>query len=102
MRFKITMRISVVTLAAATIISSSYQSSPTQMVQILKDLYKRNYTSKNQFNPEAINAHVDSLLKIPGNEHCFRLLLAKGSVALKVGEEQQSVQAYNDAIKEMG
>ena len=63
-------------------------SSHQAMIALLSDMNKRNNSMGNSFNPEVKLAHIDSLLKIKGNEHNTGLLNAKASLALKVGKEE--------------
>ncbi len=72
------------------------------MVQLLKDLNKRNYNIENPFNPEVKLAHIDSLLKAPGLRYDkTSLLISKASLALKAGKEEEAVKTYEDLVKKM-
>ena len=76
------------------IITSCYESSHNEMVQILRDLNKRNLNMANPFNPQVKKAHIDSLLKIRGGEHNPYLLMATAELGLKVGKEEEAVKNY--------
>ncbi len=81
-----------------TAITSCYQSSNQDMVQMLKDLNKRNYNRANPFNPEVKKAFIDSLLKTLDNKP-NDMLATDAALALKVGREEQSVKIYEDLVK---
>lgn len=74
-------------------------SSHQEMVQMLKEMCKKYSSLDNPFNPEVKKAHVDSLIKIHGNEHNVFLLESVATLGLKTGQEEQSVHAYEELIK---
>jgi hypothetical protein len=95
--------IAAVLLVAFTFIAF-HRSSPSpheQMVMILRGLRNRNADISNPFNPENKLAHVDTLLKLPHNSKNVYTLSAKASLLLKAGDEQQSVNIYEDIIHRM-
>ncbi|WP_259071478.1 CRTAC1 family protein [Mucilaginibacter sp. X4EP1] len=79
-------------------ICSCHKSSHQQMVDLLAELTKKGNSFSNPFSPESKMARCDSMLKIPGNEHNMMLLNLKASLALKVGQEEQSVKTYQELI----
>ncbi len=92
--------IAAVLLAAFAFISF-HKSAPSpheQMVMILRGLRDRNADILNPFNPENKLAHVDTLLKLPHNSQNVYTLSAKAALLLKAGDEQQSVNIYEDLL----
>ena len=85
-------------LLAFSFIISNKRSSHREMLAILKTLINKNSSFSNPFNPEAKMAYCDSLLKIKQNSHDIELLKQKAALALKVGNEQESVSLYEDLI----
>jgi hypothetical protein len=87
-------------LSTVTIIFASCQgSSHRQMIEILADLNKKFDNYSNPFDAQSRMAHCDSLLNIPGNEHNDFMRSIKASLSLKVGQEEQSVNIYEDLIQ---
>jgi hypothetical protein len=76
-------------------------SSHQQMIGMLKELGDRNHIADNPFFPEAKKAHIDSLLKEPGNENNVFLLETKAALALKVGKEEESVRTYESLFTKL-
>lgn len=91
----------IILLLTTGLVISNRSTSHQDMIDLLKDLNKRNQAMSNSFNPEVKIAHVDSLLKMPGNEHNIALLTSKASLALKIGREQNAVQIYEDILKRL-
>jgi len=90
----------VLLLGFTAIVSCKQKSSHEQMIEVLQVLNKRNHNMANPFNPEVKAAHIDSLLKIKGNEHNINLLNAEASLILKGGQEERSVKMYEDLINQ--
>jgi len=82
-------------------IISNKRSSHKEMLAILDTLIKRNNRFSNPFNPEAKMAYCDSLLKDNRHSNSMTLLLLKAALALKVGNEQESVKIYEDLINKV-
>ena len=99
MNKQIKISIKVVLFLIVVLLITCKPYSHQQMIRILKELQKKNSALANPFNPEVKKAHVDSLLKKHGNEHNPFLLESAASLGLKTGQEQQSVQAYEELIK---
>ncbi|WP_183565230.1 CRTAC1 family protein [Mucilaginibacter sp. SP1R1] len=98
MKTKITGSI-LLLLGISMIISCQSSSSHTEMITILQQLKKRNYSIANPFNQEAKIAYCDSALRVtpPGvNSH---LLSSKASMLLKQGQEQKSVDIYEKLMQ---
>jgi hypothetical protein len=91
----------IVLLLTFSFIISNKKSTHQEMIKILQNLRERNFTFENPFNPEAKVAYCDSLLKIKANSNNMVLLSTKAALELKVGNEDQSVQIYQDLIKRM-
>lgn len=85
------------------IITAYYRpvSSHKQMIGILKELRNKNFNTTNPFSPEVKWAHIDSLLKRPGNERNILLLSARAALGLKVGKEERAVQDYEEVVNRM-
>ena len=79
---------------AAMLLLACRQSSQPDMIQILQDLHRKDYNSRNQFTPEATVAQCDSILKLPGRENDFFILCTKAKLLLETGDEKQSVAIY--------
>src|SRR5260221_9847124 len=86
----------IVLLLSFSFLMSCKRSSHQQMISILKELNKKHYTQSNPFTPEATMVYYDSLLSTGNYNQDVKLLAAKASLALKVGQEEQSVQIYED------
>jgi hypothetical protein len=71
-----------------------------QMVQLLHQLEKRNTNMANTFNPESKLAHCDSILSLPNAGKNIYLLAAKAQILLKTGREQESVNIYEDLLRQ--
>ncbi len=71
------------------------------MIDILQKLNKKNNNTSNAFRVESKLYHYDSLLKLPGNEHNTTILLKKAQLLLENGQEQKSVDIYEDVSKRM-
>ena len=71
-----------------------------QMVQLLQQLEKRNTNMANTFNPESKLAHCDSILSLPNGGKNIYLLAAKAQLLLKTGQEQESVNIYEDLMRQ--
>ncbi len=69
-----------VLLSGLVLITSCYRSSDQEMIQILKDLNRKNYSVENPFNPEVKKAFIDYLLKSAGNKQDYVNLLDRESV----------------------
>jgi len=97
------MRIGIIRVIALLLvvcfITSCHRSSHKEMIDILKDVYKRDYNPLNTFSPEAEMASVDSQLSENGNGQSMKLLSIKGIVALKIGHEQEAISAYESMLK---
>ncbi|WP_428329760.1 CRTAC1 family protein [Mucilaginibacter sp.] len=93
----------VILLLALTAISfySRSSSSHLKMIGILSELNNRNNSTSNPFSPEVKYAHCDSLLKTATGYQRTSLMLSEASLGLKVGQEQRSVQIYEDMLKNM-
>jgi len=89
----------LIILLTCGLVSMSRRSPHGEMIQLLTDLNKKSHSNANPFTPETKKARVDSLLKIPGNANNPFLLASEGSLALKVGMEQEAVQSYEDLIR---
>jgi len=76
-------------------------SSHQQMIGMLKELGDRNHIASNPFFPEAKKAQIDSQLKEPGNENNVFLLETKAALALKVGQEEESVKTYESLFTKL-
>jgi hypothetical protein len=76
-------------------------SSHQQMLQLLRQLEKRNTNMTNPFNPESKLAHCDSVLNLPGNSKNIYSLASKAQLLLKTGQEQESVDIFEDLIQRM-
>jgi tetratricopeptide (TPR) repeat protein len=76
-------------------------SSHLQMIQLLRQLEKRNTNMANPFNPESKLAHCDSVLSQPAGSKNIYSLAAKAQLLLKIGKEQESVDIYEDLINRM-
>ena len=79
-----------------------HKSAPSpheQMVMILRGLIERNKSILNPFNPENKLAHADSLLKMKGNSKNPYTLSAKAALLLRAGDEQQSVNIYENLFR---
>jgi len=70
----------------------NHKSSHQQMIDVLKDLAKRNNDVRSAFNPEVKYALLDSIIRMNGHGHSTDLLEAKAALALKVGKEEESVK----------
>jgi hypothetical protein len=95
--------IAAVLLVAFTFIAF-HRSSPSpheQMIAILQSLKNRNTDMSNPFNPESKLAHTDTFLKNDGNRQNVYTLSAKAALLLKTGDEQQSVNIYEDLFHRM-
>ncbi|HEX8024514.1 CRTAC1 family protein [Mucilaginibacter sp.] len=88
----------LVMLCGFTIIASCQSSSNEEMVSILKQINKKNFTISNPFNPEAKLAYCDSLLKTKRLGKSPEILFSKASLLLKAGQEQQSVNIYKNLM----
>jgi hypothetical protein len=91
----------IVLTAFGAIVSCHRPSSHQQMISILRRLNKKNYDVANPFRPEAKIAHYNSLLNMPGNSRNAFSLLAKAPLLLQDGQEQKSVDIYEDISKRM-
>src|SRR5277367_2250424 len=90
-----------VALLFAFVFIAFHHGSPSpheQMIQMLRSLEKRNTDLENPFNPESKLAHVDTLLKLPGNGKNIYSLSAKAALLLKTGQEQLSVNIYENLM----
>jgi len=76
-------------------------SSHEKMLGLLKNIRDKNYVITNPFNPEVKMAHLDSLLRIPGNLYNPRLLTSAASLSLKVGKEDQAVKLYEQLVNKI-
>src|SRR5437870_13287269 len=85
-------------LCGFTIIASCQNSSNEEMVQILKQINKKNNTISNPFNPEMKLAYCDSLLKTKRLGRSPEVLFSKASLLLKAGQEEQSVNIYKNLM----
>jgi tetratricopeptide (TPR) repeat protein len=85
----------------SSLISCNRSSSHQEMIEILQKLNKRNNNIGNAFRAEGKIAHCDSLLKLLGNEHNTNILLKKAQLLLQNGQEQKSVDIYEDISKRM-
>ena len=81
------------------LITVTRSTSHQDMIDLLKDLNKRNYAMGNTFNPEVKMAYCDSVLKQPGNGQIIGLLNSDASLSLKVGREEKSVRIYESLLK---
>ncbi|WP_162996355.1 CRTAC1 family protein [Mucilaginibacter celer] len=68
------------------------------MIDIISDLNKKDYNSRNPFCPEARVAQCDSLLKVPGRENDFYILNTKAKLLLETGDEKQAVAIYEKMV----
>ena len=95
--------IGIVLLCTFGLIAHRHAGPPShqQMIQLLSQLRKRNTSMANPFNPESKLAYGDSLLKIPGNGEDLFTLAGKAALLLKAGQEQKSVDIYENLIKRM-
>ncbi|WP_426670046.1 CRTAC1 family protein [Mucilaginibacter sp. McL0603] len=93
----------IVALSALSSIVSCHRapSSHQEMIDILQKLNKKNNNTSNSFRVESKLYHYDSLLKLPHNEHNPYILLKKAPLLLKNGEEEQSVNIYQDLAKRL-
>jgi hypothetical protein len=101
------IRVAVISLLGFTILLLGFtivkfynKSASQEMVGILSDLNKRNYTVANPFNPEVKYAYVDSVLKLPNVGQSTYFLSEKAALALKVGKEEEAVKIYEDLVKQ--
>jgi len=78
-----------------------HKSSHQQMIDLLKDLTKRNNNVRSVFNPEVKYSMIDSLLKTGGSRGNTNLLAAKAALALKVGKEEESVEIYQKVLNQI-
>jgi len=76
-------------------------SPHAQMVDLLRNLEKRNNSMANPFNPETKLSYVDSLLKQPGNSENIYSLGEKAPLLLKEGQEQKAVDIYENLLNKM-
>jgi hypothetical protein len=74
---------------------SRKSGSHQEMVNLLSQLSKENYNQKNSFCPEVKYAALDSILKAGGLDRNLDVLYSKAELALEVGKEQESVDAYD-------
>jgi hypothetical protein len=88
--------IAIVLLLSFSFLMSCKRSSHQEMITILKELNKKHYTASNPFTPEATMAFYDSLLTTGNYNQDVKLFASKAALALKVGQEEQSVQIYQD------
>ena len=99
---KSTLAIAIGILITFCFIAACHRTSSHQeMISILQRLNKKNYDIANPFRPEAKLAHYDSLLSMPGNGTNAFSLLAKAPLLLQNGQEQKSVDIYEDISKRM-
>ncbi|MGZ3891638.1 MAG: hypothetical protein ACXVI9_14125, partial [Mucilaginibacter sp.] len=83
-------------LVTCALITVRHKSSHEQMIEILKEIDKKNHNAANPFNPQEKLALCDSVLNANGSEHDEALLSAKASLDLKVGKEEESVRLYQE------
>ena len=76
-------------------------SSHEKMLGLLKEIRNKNYALTNPFSPEIKMAHLDSLLRVPGNLYNLRLIASAASLSLKVGKENQAVDLYEQLVNKM-
>jgi len=88
-------------LLGFTVINFYHKSSHQQMVELLKVLAKKNQSVQNPFNPEVKKARIDSLLQLPVNKGNAFLLASKAALALKIGQEEESVKTYEELVKQL-
>jgi len=99
---KIKILTAIILLPGVSVLTACYQSSHKAMVQLLKELNKRNYNMENPFNPEVKLAHIDSLLKTPQDQRYKTFLMAsKAALDLKAGKENESVKTYEDLMNQL-
>jgi len=84
----------IVLILAMSLIVSCSVSPEQQMIQIIATLNRKDYSSLNQFCPEAKVAQYDGLLRLPGRENDFYLLNTKAKLLLETGDEKQAVMIY--------
>ncbi|HVW13023.1 MAG TPA: CRTAC1 family protein [Mucilaginibacter sp.] len=88
----------IVTLGLAASCHHKPLSSQDKMVELLKQLNKRNQHVRNPFNPQVKLAYCDSLLRTQGDDPDYQLLSIRASLALRVGKEEESVNNYHDLL----
>ncbi|MBS1526291.1 MAG: VCBS repeat-containing protein, partial [Bacteroidetes bacterium] len=95
---------SICLVAALSLAASCHHkplSSQEKMVDLLKQLNKRNQNVRNPFNPQVKLAYCDSLLQQQGNDPDYQLLSIRASLALRVGKEEESVNNYNSLLRKL-
>jgi len=90
----------IVLLFAVGFITSCYRSSQQEMIKILKEEYKRNYSRVNPFCPEAKIALFDSISKTGKGTQDITTLSQKAALLIKVGREAEAVSIYEDLTKQ--
>lgn len=88
-------------LIGLSIIVSCRAPSHHEMVRLLKELNNKNNTIENPFNPGVKSVYIDSLLQLPQNKNNFNLLGLQGSLLLKTGQEEKSINTYKELIGKM-
>src|ERR1700722_20230406 len=88
-------------LVGFTVIDCPQGTSQQQMIGFLEELKEQYHDSANPFYPEAKLAHVDSMLNEPRNGSNPFLLESKAALALKAGQEEESVKTYESLIPKM-
>lgn len=83
------------------LMASCGNSSHEDMVGILKDLRTKFNIPENPFNAPAKLARVDSMLQNPINDRNIDMLAEKASLLLKAGDEQTSVNTYENLLNHM-
>ncbi|MEO6850331.1 MAG: hypothetical protein ABI166_06860, partial [Mucilaginibacter sp.] len=64
----------------------SRQSSHQQMIDMLKELAKKNSSFLNPLTPEAHLSYDDSILRVKGNEKNIRVLAEKAQLLVQTGQ----------------
>src|ERR1700743_2366458 len=98
---KITKLISILSALSSFFSCHRATSSQQEMIDILQNLDKKNNSIGNVFRPGSKIAYCDSLLKLPGNKHNTNILAKKAQLLLQAGQEQKSVDIYEDIAKRM-
>jgi tetratricopeptide (TPR) repeat protein len=96
--------VKVIALLLTFSLNTSCNKSPSshqEMIGILQKLNERNNDIANPFRPQGKIAHCDSLLSMAGNGQNPYTLLVKAPLLLQAGQEQKSVDIYEDLVKRM-
>jgi hypothetical protein len=91
----------IILLVTVGFITSYKKSSHQQMIGILENLNRRNYSFSNPFCPDEKLDYCNYALKTEGNNKDINLLYLKGALDLKAGREEESVSTYEELVRRM-